>query len=594
MTEVQAPEPAPPTHEPPPRTAAVTTAQSPGGDPPETPMRKAARRYGPLASIVVVVAAIALIVARMPSSTTATSGAEPGAATAQLDDALRPVGWSEAKAKNLPVTFGPGCDQDPNSKQVGRIAIPSAFAPECFAQRAGNDGASGIGVTADKITVVVYQPAPDPLIDQIFAAIGFSDTPEDILETYKGYFEIYQKYFETYGRKVEVVPFKGTGAATDDIAARADAATIAETIKPFAVLGGPLLAAGFGDELSKHKIMQIDLASSKSTDYFVEHAPYNYNVLQAPDQLSQVVVEYMAKRLKGRPAKFAGDRALQTKERKFGLIFLSIPGANAEELQQKFKEQLAAAGVDVPVQVGSVDPTASAAQQIARLKEEGVTSVLFSGDPLSPKNFTTEATNQNYFPEWIITGTSLVDSTTFGRTYDQQQWKHAFGVSQLFARGKPEANWSYYLYRWYFGESPPASNAAQVVFPNPTVLMSGIMGAGPRLTAETFRDALFAAKPIGGGLTVPQASFGKQYFPKPDYTVLDDTVEIWYDPDATGPDERGKDGQGMYRYVDGGKRYLPGQWPTGDPEVFQKDNSVAIYEKVPPEDAPADYPSPKK
>jgi hypothetical protein len=490
------------------------------------------------------------------------------------------------------VTFGPGCDQDAKSKRVGRIAIPSAFAGECYAQRP-SAGATGPGVTADKVTIVLYQPAPDPLIDQFLAAVGVTDSPEQILATYKGYFEIYQKYYETYGRRVELVPFKGTGAATDDIAARADAATIAETIKPFAVLGGPALAAGFGDELSKNKIIQIDLSSSKDSDYFNEHAPYNYNVLQAPDQLSGVVAEYIAKRLKGKPAKHAGDLKLQTKERKFGLIYLSIPGANAEALLQTFNQQLKDAGVEVPVQVGSVDPTASAAQQIARLKQEGVTTVLFWGDPLSPKNFTTEATSQNYFPEWIVTGNGLVDTATFARAYDPKQWSHAFGISQLFARGKPEANWAYALYRWYHNVDPPAPNAATTVFPSPSVLFSGIMAAGPRLTAASFRDGLFAATPIGGGLTVPQASFGNHgFFPKPDYNVIDDAVEVWFDPNVSGPDERGQTGKGMYRYVDGGKRYLPGKWPAGDPKVFVQDGAVSIYETTPPEDEPPDYPRP--
>jgi len=245
--------------------------------------------------------------------------------------------------------------------------------------------------------------------------------------------------------------------------------------------------------------------------------------------------------------------------------------------------------------VGSVDPTASAAQQIAKLKEAGVTTVLFSGDPLSPKNFTTEATTQDYFPEWFVTGSALTDSTTFARTYDPKQWSHAFGISQLFARGKPEANWSYALYNWYFGSPPPAQNGAQIVFPFPTILMTGIMAAGPNLTPETLQAAAFALKPVGGGLTVPQVSFGnKGFFPETDYNGIDDAVEIWFDPDAVGPDERGKDGKGMYRYVDGGKRYLPGTWPTGDPRVFDKSNSVAIYDQIPEADRPVDYPPPKR
>ena len=46
-------------------------------------------------------------------------------------------------------------------------------------------------------------------------------------------------------------------------------------------------------------------------------------------------------------------------------------------------------------------------------------------DPLILKQITQEATKQNYFPEWVIGPSVLADTTIFGRTYDQQQWKHA-------------------------------------------------------------------------------------------------------------------------------------------------------------------------
>ncbi len=560
----------------------------------ETSWHRTGRRYGPVTVVVVTVVIIGVVVSRSGApvrpSDVAASGTTPrGPSSTFIDDGTRPVSFSTAKEHNLPVTFGPGCDQ-----ARGKIALPSAFAPECFAQRPANGGATAPGVTGDAIKVVLYQPPPDPLIDQILAAIGFNDTAEDTLATYRGYIEIYQRYFELYGRKIDFVSYKGTGTSSDEVAARADAATIADELHPFAVFGGPFLTSAFGDELAARTIIQFDLASSKGTKFFGEHAPYNWNVLAAPDQTSAVVAEYLGKQLKGKPARYAGDPALASQTRTFGLLFLAIPGNNVEELRQEFNDQLKAVGVDLAVQVGSVDPTASAAQQIAKLKEAGVTSVMFVGDPLSPKNFTEEATRQNYFPEWIITGSTLTDSTTFARTYDPQQWKHAFGISQLFARGRPSANWSYALYHWYFGQEPPAVNGTQIIFPFPTILMSGIMGAGPNLTPDTFRQALFDAQPLGGGLTVPQVSFGtKGFYPDADYNGIDDAVEIWYDPTATGPDERGKDGTGMYRYVDGGKRYLPGHWPTEDPKVFTTDGSaVALYETIPSADQPADYPSP--
>ena len=63
-----------------------------------------------------------------------------------------------------------------------------------------------------------------------------------------------------------------------------------------------------------------------------------------------------------------------------------------------------------------------------------MTTVLISTDPLIPKQITQEATKQNYFPEWVIGPSVLADTTIFGRTFDQQQWKHAFGLGLTTAR----------------------------------------------------------------------------------------------------------------------------------------------------------------
>ena len=69
-------------------------------------------------------------------------------------------------------------------------------------------------------------------------------------------------------------------------------------------------------------------------------------------------------------------------------------------------------------------------------------------------------------------------------------------------------------------------------------------------------------------------------------------TELWWDPTATGPDELGNEGSGMYQYVDGGVRHLPGEWPAGAPEVFDPDGAVAIYEELPPGDVIGSYPPP--
>ena len=67
----------------------------------------------------------------------------------------------------------------------------------------------------------------------------------------------------------------------------------------------------------------------------------------------------------------------------------------------------------------------TAAGLVAKLKQAGVTTVMFLGDPIMPIYLTKAATAQNYFPEWIVTGTVLTDTTAIARLYDQKQWAHA-------------------------------------------------------------------------------------------------------------------------------------------------------------------------
>ena len=136
---------------------------------------------------------------------------------------------------------------------------------------------------------------------------------------------------------------------------------------------------------------------------------------------------------------------------------------------------------------------------IAKFKAAGVTSIVFSGDPVAPSTFTQEATAQDYFPEWVLGPQALVDTNAFARTYDQQQWAHAFGVSPLAARIKAEQTPSFQLYNWFNGEQPPAIDTNPVLFPQPSLFFAGVQAAGPNLTVESFRDGLFARSTPGAG-----------------------------------------------------------------------------------------------
>ncbi len=71
-------------------------------------------------------------------------------------------------------------------------------------------------------------------------------------------------------------------------------------------------------------------------------------------------------------------------------------------------------------------------------------------------------------------------------------------------------------------------------------------------------------------------------------------TEVWWDADAVGPDEVGNEGRGMWRYANGGRRYLPNDMPEQDTDAFREEGSVLLYEDIPAADRPPSYPSPRR
>jgi hypothetical protein len=118
------------------------------------------------------------------------------------------------------------------------------------------------------------------------------------------------------------------------------------------------------------------------------------------------------------------------------------------------------------------------------------------------------------------------------------------------------------------------------------------MLAGPKLNPETYRDGLFSypVTPPKPGITVSTISWGRQLWSWDDYNAIDDATEIFWDSTAQGPDEVGHNGVGMYRYVHGGRRYLPTQFAKESFAAFaDSTDNVLIYDKLPPQDQPPKY-----
>ena len=573
------------------------------------------RRYQPF---ILTVTAIALIAFLLPGQQTTTtksaSDLAPGfeqevAAGTEIGDALtirndvakgpratsaaaRPtevLSFQEAQKRGVPLVAN--CDTG-----RGFIRIPSFGAPPCVPRFTGsNGGATHQGVTRDKIKVAVYLAPDNPAADAILKAAGADDSREEVIQQTREWVQLYEAHFNTWGRKVELVFVDGSGDSSDDAAAKSDAIKVATQIKAFASWGSPNNT--YVNELIARGVMcfcTVELPNA----FYQKWAPYVWSTLQSADQTYQLLTEYIVKRLAGRRAQWAGDPALQQRQRVFGLLQYDTKDFAYKSAALYLERELRKHGVKLTIAYFNGYPDLAANQEqarpvIQRMKEAGVTSLICGCDPFAPIFFTQEATRQLYRPEWINVGSALTDTSFFGRTYDQDQWSHNFGLGQLVARLPERLSDSYRLYTWHFGKEPTARAGYAVIRAPIDLFYRGVHMAGPNLTPKTFEAGMYSHPLIGEGMrTVPSISWGNKLWPFNHYTAYDDVTEIWWDRNARGEDEIGNDGIGMYRYVDGGRRYMPGQWPRTNPRVFDPAGTVTVHENYPPGEAPPDYPKP--
>jgi Periplasmic binding protein len=555
--------------------------------------RRAARR-----SLVTMIAAGALVAGTLA----ATAGAAPSddAADAQKNAALVKSGpMTPEKAQLLGksnVDFGPNCDTT-----TGRVKIPTVYSPPCVQPFTGkNGGATAQGVTGNEIKVVIWvgDPSKDPVLAGQIIAAGASLDTNTIKATWQGYIDIYNKMLEMYGRHISVEFFDGTGSGADTAAAKSDAIAIAAK-KPFAVLGGPAQSTTvFSDELAHRGVICVGTcALAVPQRITTNNAGFIFTDGPSPEESAMLTAEFIGKQAGPGKAQFAGDDATKNKQRVYGVAHYDTPDgqyhAQFNTLKDGLKKYKITPKADQSFFLDPAKSQENARTIITKMKTAGVTTVIYTGDPLTPAALTKEASAQDYHPEWIVGPTVLADTTFFGRTFDQEQWAHAFGVALVAGRVPQSENPNYTLYTWFHG-SPPPNNTYNVIVPTVSVLARGLTMAGQKLTPKTFQDGLFRYPPSGGDPINPKQSWGKHgLWPFVDYWGSDDGGILWWDPNATGEDEVGKVGQGIYQYGNGAKRYTLGHFPAaGQGGLFDTSTAVSVFPQLPPESSTPAYPSP--
>jgi hypothetical protein len=532
--------------------------------------------------------------------------------------ALPAVAASIAGATVVPAvpSAGVGTKEALNSPQCGpdgKLAYPYPQRLPCtrpFKKGEDNGGATSMGVTKDKIRIVLFL-GTHAQQDAERNRPGAS-TPVDLATNQPAYFEdsfppwqeVFMHNFNLWGRQLEFVTVNPTG--TDEAAQRADALTVAEK-KPFAVVVNVPVTAGGGqvfaaELVAKKIIVFFGGITNKEAD---RQAPYRY--LGGFDNNGSAVnsVLFAARQLQGETAKWSGD--FVDKKRVFGTI-RPDRGIDWEFFESTAKKEglKTAQNVVYTVTLDTSQQTAKHQEEapalVAKLKDAGVTTVML---------FTTFAMNQavmkaadqlEYHPEWLFTGMGAQDIEITARILNSSfpnQMKHTFGIGNLplyvVGINDPQRAW----FDWYWGGKQGIYSAG--TFGTLHQLNGALSFAGPKLNPKTFQQGMFSMPLRGGAASKQLQSFMTGLGPTPGmpYRVYSqvglDYAIMWWNPNEVG---KGKilfdDGTGKFMYINGAKRYAAGvkgaEWKTGEPKLFDASTSISQFNQLPEGDQVPDHP----
>jgi hypothetical protein len=527
--------------------------------------------YLPLAAVLLVCALLVAFVPSVPREDIALDSSGPSAGEGSSDP-----GSSQVDTANGPTSApgedggGGGGSSAPPAAEGATVALGDScaggarqtrepYSPPCVTFEGSNGGATSLGVTEDTITITFREgdlPSIYAVAGQVAEKANIRDTKDDIRRTIDAYVDYFNKHFQLYGRQVQIRYYKGQGDQLSEFfgggteGANADAIQVAQEIKGFADVSA--LTTPYAEALVRQKVIAIPPVHM-SQRWYEDHAPYAYGVLVDCSRLASSTVDWIMKRVWGRPAQYAGNPSFRTETRRFGIIVPEEPWyqecANAGVSELKDRGGSFSHRINYTLDFQRLSQ--EAAGMIAQLKDRGVTTVVCLCDPVLPLFLTTQATQQEYHPEWVITGSALTDVDLLGQIYDPQQWRHAFGISFLNDVYQGVRAESYRAYKAVRTDEPAFIH--DVLYYPLLMLFLGIHGAGPNLTPQTFEQGLFAYPPTSG-------ETGTWSFSPGDRTATDDAREVYWDPTAISP-FNGAPGRWVTTLE--GNRFVT-NWPEGD------------------------------
>lgn len=488
----------------------------------------------------------------------------------------------------------PGQGATPVTKQcVEGRQTEDPLSPPCVAFFEGdNFGATYQGVTGEEIRLLVYVdgnvqevgcstgtcPRPDGETYDLFEPENPADDPNEnskhlIVRGLRVWQRYFNERFQTYGRVVHFwVKFSGFDQEPEN--RRADAAQAYADITPFAVISDASdNENAFLEAMAQKGVLNFGSLFGRSEAFFNRYPGMIWGLQPSLERQRLVYSSYVCSKVIGQPAVLAGNTDLdpvpETGEpRRIGVIHTTddnFPGLVA--LAEGIKDDIEACGGTIEA-VGTYPRCCFAKDnsrtheyantQMAEFQQKGITTILYLGGVNGYYGPAADALG--YQPEWIIAGDGTMDGNnpvrlaSFNGTWDGR----GITVSAQPFQPALQQQICYQAFR-SVDTTFPESDLGFVCdyYDNLFQLFVGIQVAGPRLGPTSINQGFHAIPEVRSSDPRVPACF---YLPN-DYTCIKDgTAKIW-DADGQAP---GDSRPGCWRAIEGGARYLPGEWPEGN------------------------------
>ena len=438
--------------------------------------------------------------------------------------------------------------------------------PPCVPAFGGNNGgATYPGVTGDTIKLIRFECNPNEQVNAILATQGLAATKQETDEMVQASIDWMNETYEFYGRKLVHEHVVGDCELTPPDPARSRQAASEVAKKQPAMIIHYSGNSTTHDTWTQNGIVSLG-GPTQANQFFAGRRPFRWDVFPNGTETADWIAEYACKKLAGKNATNAGQLIHPTiggrnTPRKFGILTFDNGTGETRPNAERAKALIEkCSGNKVPLLFYESDINRAEEQTrviVAKLIDEGITSLVCLCDAIAPVFLTNGLTRNNYFPEHILSGAYLMDYDVLGRLYDPAQWAHAFGPSQLANPVPFEESDAAKIWR-ASGRSGSPCASCNLITGYMTMVGSMIHNAGPNLNPLSIEQGLVGARSQTGGWA---ATGGNPFvyllkFGPEDYTAISDFREVYWDATKRS-DIDGKNG--AYVPMNGGKRYAGGE-----------------------------------